>query len=211
MVFKTTVLISRLTSFANLSNEKTRKTVNISCYDVLFFKVLRTRLLWDQDSRFEYHKQFFHHIFIFHLPSSLPMRHWSPISFGNIKMSKIYWNTISVCSCVWAVISPAATALVRSSLAHSVSPATTEKKSLQKVIVVPPEINQSLIPVHSSQWSYQCFLQVANHRSNLSWWPSKGRSLSCSRKYLKKRFNFSKSVSVCPTTWGGLSTGNAID
>ena len=87
---------------------------------------------------------------------------------------------------MWAVISPAATALVRSSLAHSVSPATTEKKSLQKVIFVAPEINQSLIPVHSSQWSYQCFLQVANHRSNLSWWPSKGRSLSCSRRYLKK-------------------------
>ena len=84
------------------------------------------------------------------------------------------------------MISPAATALVRSSLAHSVSPATTEKKSLQTVIFVPPEINQSLIPVHSSQWSYQCFLQVANHRSNLSWWPSQGGSLSCYRKYLKK-------------------------
>ena len=43
---------------ANLSNEKTWKIVNFSCFDALFFRLLKTRLSWDQDSRFEYHKPY---------------------------------------------------------------------------------------------------------------------------------------------------------
>ena len=43
---------------APLLNENSWKIANISCYDALFLKFWKTRESWDQDGRFEYHKQY---------------------------------------------------------------------------------------------------------------------------------------------------------